>query len=480
MSRELAEINTDRAEARSKYSDLSGEAAGLTGRSSDDPGIAQRRERLATGIDRAKERMEALDTEAREALRELASNPANIESISGPDGVFSSGRETRTASGPTSAIRSRALRAVEQRGRTLAPEAADRLDRLIRDEDADPQALGARYVDSISSRDYASAFWKVLRSGPAAALLDLTREEAEAVRTVRRVDQERALAERAMSLTGAAGGFAVPFDLDPTIIGTSSGSLNPLRRISRIVTTSTDTWRGVTSGAITANYTAEAVETTDNSPVFAQPEISTERATAFVPFSIEIGQDWSSLQAELGQLLQEAKDDLEASKFTAGSGTNEPFGFITGATNTVNAAAGADTFTASNVYTLLEAVPPRYQPRTSIVASGAIINRLYRLTPSGSTTEPQLMAPDRGSILGRPVYELSTMPTTALTGNKFVVAGDFSRFVIVDRLGLQIETISHLFGVNRRPTGERGLWAMWRNSSKVIDSNAFRALLGTI
>jgi hypothetical protein len=36
----------------------------------------------------------------------------------------------------------------------------------------------------------------------------------------------------------------------------------------------------------------------------------------------------------------------------------------------------------------------------------------------------------------------------------------------------------HLFGSNRRPTGERGLYAYWRNGSKLVDANAFRALTG--
>jgi hypothetical protein len=55
---------------------------------------------------------------------------------------------------------------------------------------------------------------------------------------------------------------------------------------------------------------------------------------------------------------------------------------------------------------------------------------------------------------------------------------DFSRFVIVDRIGLSIELIPHLFGANRRPSGERGMYAYWRNGSKVVDAGAFRVLLG--
>ena len=50
--------------------------------------------------------------------------------------------------------------------------------------------------------------------------------------------------------------------------------------------------------------------------------------------------------------------------------------------------------------------------------------------------------------------------------------------MIVDRIGLSVELIPHLFGANQRPTGQRGLYAYWRISSKVVDANAFRALIG--
>ena len=46
-------------------------------------------------------------------------------------------------------------------------------------------------------------------------------------------DEQRALEEvRAMSLTDSAGGYLVPFQLDPTVIITANGSRNDIRRIA--------------------------------------------------------------------------------------------------------------------------------------------------------------------------------------------------------------------------------------------------------
>lgn len=287
---------------------------------------------------------------------------------------------------------------------------------------------------------------------------------------------------RALSLAGSSGGFAVPFDLDPTIIPTSNGVVNPIREVARVVRTTADTWRGVSAGAITASYEAEATETTDNSPTLAQPEISTEKAQAFIPFSIEIGMDWPGLRAEMGQLLQDSKDALEAVKFLTGTGTNEPFGVLTGATNTVDAAGGADAFTLANLYTLQGALPPRYRPRAAFVGNLSILNRVRQFDTLGSSAMIWVDSLQEGvpsRLLGRPIYEASEMPGTAGTASKFMIYGDFSRYVIVDRVGLEVELIPHLFGANRRPTGQRGLYAFWRNGAKVVDANAFRALLGT-
>ena len=67
-----------------------------------------------------------------------------------------------------------------------------------------------------------------------------------------------------------------------------------------------------------------------------------------------------------------------------------------------------------------------------------------------------------GDFLGRPKVELSTVVSTlTTTGAKIIVAGDFSKFKIIDNLGMQVELIPHLFAAaNQRPTGQRGLYGV--------------------
>jgi HK97 family phage major capsid protein/HK97 family phage prohead protease len=301
--------------------------------------------------------------------------------------------------------------------------------------------------------------------------------------------------ERAMALgAGATGGFAVVYELDPTFIRTSNLSVNPFRAIARKVTLAgTNEWRGVTSAGVVAAYGAEATEATDNTPTLAQPAVVVQKASAFVPFSIEAGQDINGLQTELAEAIQDGKDDLEAVQFTTGVGTTVfPQGILVGATTT-QAAGGSGAFALADMYLLEQATPPRFRPRASLVANRFIYNKVRAFDTAGGAgmwygyPNPLVAGlgnnvPNDGritqSLMGYPAYEDSAMAAVLTTGSLIMVLGDFNYFVIVDRIGLDIEIAPLLFGLARGyPTGQRGLYAYWRNSSKVLSANAFRVLV---
>jgi HK97 family phage major capsid protein len=299
--------------------------------------------------------------------------------------------------------------------------------------------------------------------------------------------------QRALSLTNTAGGYAVPFTLDPTIIHTSNYSVNPWRAIARTETIATTTWQGITSGGVTVTRTAELTEVADGAPTLAQPAVTPQRVQGFIPFSIEIGQDWGALQSEMTSMLQEAKDDEEATSFATGSGTPPAAqGVITGATVLVTS-AGTGAFAIADIYTVETALPPRFRPRAVWVANRGVYNQIRQMDTGGGGGLWLQVAPlarglnneiPRGGgigaeLIGYPAYEASTMASgTPLTGNpKIMLLGDFRYFIIVDRIGMDIELIPHLFGASGRPLGQRGIYAIWRNNSAVLSSAAFRVLI---
>ena len=285
---------------------------------------------------------------------------------------------------------------------------------------------------------------------------------------------------RALSLTAASGGYAVPYVLDPSIIPTSNGAVNPLRQLARTETISVGEWRGVTSAGITAAYAAEGTEASDNAPTVGQPTAITERAQVFVPYSIEVGGDWNSLTAEMAVLIQDAKDALEATKFTvgAGHGSNEPEGIITGATGTV--AAGTAAFAIAHLYALQEALPARFEPNATFLAHNTQYNRVRQFdTDGGADLWVQLRDGTPAQLLGYPAYKSSAMDSVLTAASEIMVFGDFRYFLIVDRLGMNVNLIPHLFGASGRPTGQSGLHAIWRNTSDVLSTAAFKVLKTT-
>lgn len=298
-------------------------------------------------------------------------------------------------------------------------------------------------------------------------------------------DEERSAvaAVRAMSVgTDASGGFAVPFTLDPTIILTSDGAVNPLRAIASVRTTVTDNWEGVSSGGVTASYDAEAAEVSDDAPTLANPTIAIHMARAFVPYSIEAGMDIANLEEDVTVQFRDAKDTLEATVFTTGSGTGQPWGVVTAVAAVTASRVSATTnnaYGAVDVYAVQNGLAARHQPRASWLANLAVINLTRQFgTAFNHAFTADLTAGAPPQLLGKPLYEASAMDGAIATGNDDVLLyGDFQKYRIVDRVGMNIEYIPHLFATNNnRPSGQRGWFAYWRNGANVLDANAFRVL----
>lgn len=278
---------------------------------------------------------------------------------------------------------------------------------------------------------------------------------------------------------GATGGFAVPFQLDPTVILTSNGSINPLRLVSRVEQIVGKEWQGITSTGITVTRVAEATEASDNAPTLVQPTVKAERVQGFVPFSMEIDQDWGGLRTEMTRLLSDAKDQEEATSFVTGTGVSPQANGVV-ATLNVSSNVVANTFTAAGpVYALEEALPPRFRAQASIMANKFIFNTIRQLdTAGGAALWVRLADGLPPELIGYPAYENSSMVASfSVIGNRFLLMGDFQQFLIVDRVGMAVELVPHLFGAaNRFPTGQRGIYAIWRNNSKILTDNAFRIL----
>jgi HK97 family phage major capsid protein len=228
-------------------------------------------------------------------------------------------------------------------------------------------------------------------------------------------------------------------------------------------------------------FHAESYEETDGKPTLAQPTIYAEKASGFVPFTIEASEDWGQLIAELSKCFADARDALEAEKFTNGAGhaSNEPEGIIAGLiAGSLSDTSAANTFADDDVYALKQSLPPRFQPNASFLASGPVLDYVRRMSGPNSAEPAILTDGPPVRILGKPAYEVSDMSTLPTTGGETVLLyGDIKAgFCIVDRVGMSLEIIPHIFGGTRHyPVGQRGAYVYFRVGSGIIADAALQA-----
>lgn len=338
-------------------------------------------------------------------------------------------------------------------------EARERVMDLIEEYDSEDGKLSARLMVTTNPL-YRKAFGKAMvKLNPA----------------VLSPEEQRALAIGA----DATGGYMVPAELDPTIILTDSVPVSPIRQLARQVKISGTKWQGITSAGVVVSRDAEAEEVSDDSPSLARLEVGVTRVAGFVPFSYEVDMDWPSLQRELRRMLDRAKAKEEGTAFLTGSGTGlNPQGLLTGATTTVTT-AGVAAFAAADVYAMENALPAEFRDNASWLGNKTQYNRVRQFdTAGGAQMWERIGAAQPSQLLGYNAYEASGMATTITTASKILLFGDVEEaFIIIDRIGMSVELIPHLFGPNGRPTGQRGIYAIWRNGSKVLRPEAVRVLV---
>jgi HK97 family phage major capsid protein len=292
-------------------------------------------------------------------------------------------------------------------------------------------------------------------------------------------DQQDLLQRTALVLS--ATGSMLPFVLDPTIILTNTGSANPWRRISNVKQTTSNTWNGVTSAGVSAQWLTEGTIVVDSTPAVAALAITPLKAAAWVFGSYEVLED-TDFGQQLPRLLADAKDRLEEAAFATGNGsTTGPPGVVVGATTVVTTATTL-VVALGDVYAAQAAVPPRFRnaPGCAWVANVAIINKFRQLdTAGGASFWTNLGKGQPETLLGAPIYESTTMASALTSNNLLAIMGDFGQYIIVDRVGVSLIYEPLVKGTGGiLPSGQAGWFMFWRVGAQLSSVNAFRVMKG--
>jgi HK97 family phage major capsid protein len=298
------------------------------------------------------------------------------------------------------------------------------------------------------------------------------------------------LIKMAVSNTGLGSETPVPITIDPTVLYTGDGARSPLRTLSQVITITGLTWRGIGSAGVTLSYGTETAAITAVDPSFDAPDISVVPARGEIQFTVDVDDDWPTLRSELQRMFSQSKFRLEADKFLNGTGTNEPTGLIfaldADGTSVIDTAT-PNVLALADVIGISDDLPAAFDYNANWLAHKAFYSNVAALAAAEGRID--VWVPLSGgfnqqsgltgyNLLNSPAATASEMSKLFTTGSEEVaVIGDFSQgFVIVDRVGLNVELDLHPRDTNGKWTGNRGLLCWFRNNTALRTPNAFRLL----
>jgi HK97 family phage major capsid protein len=95
---------------------------------------------------------------------------------------------------------------------------------------------------------------------------------------------------------------------------------------------------------------------------------------------------------------------------------------------------------------------------------------------SGGGTHLWVKVPgEDAEMMDLPVSPYGAMDSTLAINKRILILGDFSKFIIADRIGTRLFP-GEGYGNNNRPNGTKGAYAMWRNGTALVTPTAFRVL----
>jgi HK97 family phage major capsid protein/HK97 family phage prohead protease len=361
-----------------------------------------------------------------------------------------------------------------------AQRTRDRVARLIDEADepteANPNHEFSRRVIATGDPVYKRAWNKLLANGGNVSLLSPEEQRGTAL---------------AMNVT-TTGGFLVPYGWDPSVVAIGAHTvINPYRRTCKVIDlVGSNIWHGLTSTAVTVVRGVEALVAAEAGPTFAQPAFTPSRVQTQVTYSIEAAQDRADLGSELATLIQEGKDNEEEATFSVGTGATTMLNCV-GMTPPAGTSGAYTSITAANATSIVVAdlqsaevtLPVRFRMNAQWFMTRKIIRYIQGLEtaygqyfngagyqnpgyPAVGNPEQHPFGNTGLKLLGYPVNESPSLPSTLTTGLTFLTFCDPSTFVIVDRVGMDVEFIPFIFGSGQgnMVTGQRALYAIWRNA----------------
>lgn len=271
------------------------------------------------------------------------------------------------------------------------------------------------------------------------------------------------------------GGYLAPDEFDRTLVEALEEQ-NIFRQFAHVITTSSgDRKIPVVASKGTASWIDEEAAFPESDDTFGMLSIGAFKLATTIKVSDELLHDSvfdvaSYIAKEFARRIGAAEEEA----FFTGNGTGRPTGILnaTGGAETGVTSAGAS-ISFDDVIDLYYSLRSPYRRNAVFMMNDSTVRALRKLkNGSGDYLwQPSVTVGTPDTIMNRPVYTSSYMPTVA-SGAKSILFGDLSYYWIADREGRTFQRLNELYA----PTGQVGFLSFERVDGKLILPEAAKVL----
>ena len=271
------------------------------------------------------------------------------------------------------------------------------------------------------------------------------------------------------------GGYLAPDEFERTLVEALEEQ-NIFRQFAHVITTSSgDRKIPVVASKGTASWIDEEAAFPESDDTFGMLSIGAFKLATTIKVSDELLHDSvfdvaSYIAKEFALRIGAAEEEA----FFTGNGTGRPTGILnaTGGAETGVTSAGAN-ISFDDVIDLYYSLRSPYRRNAVFMMNDSTVRALRKLkNGSGDYLwQPSITVGTPDTIMNRPVYTSSYMPTVA-SGAKSILFGDLSYYWIADREGRTFQRLNELYA----PTGQVGFLSFERVDGKLILPEAAKVL----
>ncbi|NCC80387.1 MAG: phage major capsid protein [Clostridia bacterium] len=276
--------------------------------------------------------------------------------------------------------------------------------------------------------------------------------------------------------TDTEGGYLVPDEFERTLIEALDEE-NIFRKLANVISTSSgDRKIPVVASKGTASWIDEEGAIPESDDSFGQVSIGAYKLGTMIKVSEELLNDSVfNLENYIAREFARRIGNKEEDAFFTGDGSGKPTGILaaTGGAQIGVTAASATAITVDEILDLFYSLKSPYRNKSVFVMNDATIKAIRKLKDGQGQYiwQPSLQAGTPDTILNKPVYTSSYVPTIAASA-KSIIFGDFGYYWVADRQGRVFKRLNELYAA----TGQVGFVATQRVDGKLILPEAIKVL----